>query len=225
MNSTKQKIVKAAIELFNEKGLVNVRLQHIADDVGISVGNLAYHFYSKKAIIVGIDEQLEGELSPLLSLEQDFPYLIDFDNHLASYHYLLNRYSFYFLDLLELERAYPKIYVKRQEYMSKMIKQIYKWMLLNMKKEIFKPEVQEGHYQHTAETIWMIITFWMTQQQVRGIKDRNEGAFKEMVWNQLLPLFTKVGLMEFEAIILPQLKFHSDATLSDDLRNLTSDKN
>lgn len=224
MNSTKQKIVKAAIELFNKKGLVNVRLQHIADDVGISVGNLAYHFYSKKAIVVGIDEQLEGELNPLLSVAHDFPYLIDFDNHLASYHYLLNRYSFYFLDLLELERAYPKIYLKRQDYMSKMIGQIHKWMLLNMKKEIFCPEIQIGQYLHTSVTIWMIITFWMTQQQVRGKMDTNEGAFKEMIWNQLLPLFTKEGLMEFEAIILPQLKYHSDATLSDDFRNLTSDK-
>lgn len=52
----------------------------------------------------------------------------------------------------------------------------------------------------------MIITFWLTQQKVRGIKNGNEGAFKEAVWNQLLPIFTTIGLMEYEAIILPQLK-------------------
>jgi len=34
----------------------------------------------------------------------------------------------------------------------------------------------------------------------------NEGAFKEAIWNQFLPIFTSVGLMEYEAIILPQLK-------------------
>ena len=222
MNTTKERILKSAIDLFNTKGLVNVRLQHIADEVGISVGNLAYHFYSKKAIVVGIDEQLEGELNPLLSVEQDFPYLIDFDNHLAGYYFLLNRYSFYFLDMLEMERAYPKIHFKRQEYMVKMIGQIHRWMLLNKQKGILKPEVLDEHYQHSAETIWMIITFWMTKQQVRGKKAESEGSFKEMVWNQLLPLFTKEGWMEFEAIILPQLKFHSDAPISSDFRNLTN---
>ena len=51
MTNTKQKILNSAINLFNKKGLVNVRLQHIADESDISVGNLAYHFYSKKAII------------------------------------------------------------------------------------------------------------------------------------------------------------------------------
>jgi hypothetical protein len=224
MNTTKERILKSAIDLFNVKGLVNVRLQHIADDVGISVGNLAYHYYSKKAILIALDEQLGDELNYLLSVEQDFPSLIDFDNHLASYYFLLNNHSFYFLDMLEMERAYPKIHFKRQEYMSKMIGQIHKWMLLNVDKEILKQEVGHGHYLHTAETIWMIITFWMTQQQVRGKKDENEGTFKELVWNQLLPLFTKDGQMEFEAIILPQLKFHSNAYVSSDFRNLTNDK-
>ena len=42
--TTKQKIVHASIKLFNENGVANVRLQQIADEIGISVGNLAYHF-------------------------------------------------------------------------------------------------------------------------------------------------------------------------------------
>lgn len=223
MKGTKQNIIKSAIRLFNEKGLVNVRLQHIADDVGISVGNLAYHYYSKEAIVMAIDEQLEEQLSPLLSVEQDFPYLIDFDNHLASYYFLLKSYSFYFMDLLELERAYPKIHLKRQAYMTKMIGQFHKWMLLNVDKGILKPEMYENHYGYTSETVWLIITFWMTQQQVRGADGTGEGSFKEMVWNQLRPLFTAAGLMEFEALILPQLKFHSDSPIPKDLRNLHKD--
>ena len=58
MAGTKQKILNSSINLFNKKGLVNVRLQQIADESGISVGNLAYHYYSKKAIIQAIDLSL-----------------------------------------------------------------------------------------------------------------------------------------------------------------------
>lgn len=43
---TKGKILVEALKLFNEKGFVNVRLQHIADKCNICVGNLAYHFES-----------------------------------------------------------------------------------------------------------------------------------------------------------------------------------
>jgi len=69
VSDTKQKILKSAIALFNGRGLVNVRLQHIADDSGISVGNLAYHYYSKKAIVEGIDEQLGQALKLVLAVK------------------------------------------------------------------------------------------------------------------------------------------------------------
>ena len=87
-----------------------------------------------------------------------------------------------------------------------MIEQISNWMLVHTNKGTFKQEIQVNQYPTQAHTIWIIITFWMTQQKVRGIKMGNEGAFKEAIWNQFLPIFTSVGLMEYEAIILPQLK-------------------
>ncbi len=221
MNSTKQKILKSAIELFNRKGLVNVRLQQIADDSGISVGNLAYHYYSKKAIVQAIDTELGEELELLLSIDQNFPSIIDFDNHLGRYFFLLNRYSFYFLDLLEMERAYPKMHSKRLIYIEEMISQILEWLRLNAEKGILKHELLDNQYQHTAESIWMIITFWLTQRQVRGKTDIGEGHFKKFIWNQLIPILTEGGWMEFEAVILPQLKFHLDDTRSLDFRKLT----
>jgi len=66
--TTKEKIISSSIRLFNEHGLVNVRLQQIADDVGISVGNVAYHFYSKEAIIEKIVTQLSEILKPICDL-------------------------------------------------------------------------------------------------------------------------------------------------------------
>jgi hypothetical protein len=49
--STKQKILNTSIRLFNEDGMANVPLQQIAKEIGISPGNLAYHFKNKEAII------------------------------------------------------------------------------------------------------------------------------------------------------------------------------
>lgn len=209
MKKTKQKIIQSSIELFNQKGLTNVRLQNIADRCDISVGNLAYHFPNKLAIIEAIDEILQSEIEPILTDKRRFPYLIDFDNQLSNFYFLINKYAFYFLDLLELERSYPDLQIKRKQYIYEMIDQIHKWMLDNVSKSILQVEIHEEQYLHTAKAIWMIINFWMTQQQVKGGHHQDEGAFKVVVWNQLIPIFTPSGLMEYEAIILPQIKNNS----------------
>jgi len=185
--------------------MVNVRLQDIADQCGISVGNLAYHFQNRLAILQEIDKTIQVEIKPVLSDKKRFPFLIDFDNQLSHYYFLLNKYAFYFLDVLELERSYPSIHISRKRYINIMNDQIHKWMMNKVHEGIFKSEIHAEQYRGTAKAIWMIITFWMTQQQIKGDKNQDEGAFKEVVWNQLVPIFTPSGLMEYEAIILPQL--------------------
>ncbi len=42
--STKQAILTTAIDLFNDKGTAAVSTNHIAEAMGISPGNLYYHF-------------------------------------------------------------------------------------------------------------------------------------------------------------------------------------
>ena len=54
MVTTKEKIIETSIELFNEKGCLNTSTRHIADKLGISVGNLYYHFKNKEKILIDI---------------------------------------------------------------------------------------------------------------------------------------------------------------------------
>ncbi len=48
---TKDKIVQVSIELFNRSGVVAVTTNHIAKEMGISPGNLYFHFANKEEII------------------------------------------------------------------------------------------------------------------------------------------------------------------------------
>lgn len=203
---TKDKIIEAAILLFNQDGLPNVKLQNIADECGISVGNLAYHFQYKQDLMTTLAEYINAEISPIVNCSNQFPLLIDFDNQLSQYYALINRYAFFFLDVVELERSYPNIHQQRVQHINQMIDQIYRWVSENVQKGIFRTEVHTDQYAHTAHAIWMIISFWLTQRKVLSTSDADEEKFKIVVWNQLLPTFTKVGLMEYEALILPQLR-------------------
>jgi len=199
--TTKEKILSSSINLFNQHGLVNVRLQQIADDVGISVGNLAYHFYSKEAIIDRLVVQLSDILKPIFDEKKEFPGLMDFDTQLARYYHLLLQYSFFFTDLIELQRNYPKQYASRQSVTDQIIQQIYKWLLQNETNGILIAELRLGHYKIIAQTIWMIITFYLVRPIDRKSAIDQERDFKERVWSQVIPYFTANGRLEFDLLI------------------------
>lgn len=198
---TKEKILSSSINLFNQHGLVNVRLQHIADDVNISVGNLAYHYHSKEAIIATLVKQLSDILKPIFDERKEFPGLMDFDAQLSRYYHLLLQYSFFFTDLKELQRNYPKQFISRQTVTDEIIQQIYNWIFQNEENGILKKELRPGHYKIIAQTIWMIITFYLIRPTDNKNKKDEERMFKEMVWSQILPHFTENGRMEFDVLI------------------------
>lgn len=208
--NTKQKILNASIRLFNENGMANVPLQQIAKEIGISPGNLAYHFRNKEAIIEAINDELYVEAADILSTYRIFPNLIDFDNQLTKYFSFIQKYPFYFLDLLEIERHYPEIRAKRQVHISKMISQIRKRFDFNINRGLVFEEPRPGVYNSVANAIWVLITFWVPQNLVRGTEASMDVCqFKEMVWDQMYPYFTEQGIAEFEQLIRPILQQHS----------------
>ena len=78
MKPTKQYILDKALALFNEKGFVNVRLQHVADRAFVSVGHLAYHF-KKEEIISSLYKRLKKKQESLLTEFRVLPLFEDID--------------------------------------------------------------------------------------------------------------------------------------------------
>lgn len=191
-NSTKQRIIDAAIHLFNEHGVANVRLQQIADEVGISVGNLAYHFRNKETIVTAVYEQLFEELSEILSRYLQSPALLDFETQLTSYHDFFSRYRFYLIDLFEVERFYPAIMERWQQFVLKMMLQIRKRLDYYVLRQIMVPEPLPGVYETLTNNIWQTIVFWAPQQALKG-QSFTLSAFKAAVWAQIRPYLTHTG--------------------------------
>lgn len=73
----KEKILFVVLKCFNVDGMVNVCLQYIVDELGKSVGNLAYYFLNKQAIVFGFYKKLEMEQIELLC---EFCIVFLFDN-------------------------------------------------------------------------------------------------------------------------------------------------
>ena len=190
--------------LFNGQGLQNVTLQQIADEAGISVGNLAYHFHDKEQIIKKIGNLISTDLDKILRLWENLPGLLDFDNQLTRLYHLLDTYSFYFLDILEIKRLYPDIHAVQQELIANFILQLQQWFESNIKRELIH-ELKSEKMREIAEMIWFISSFWMTKKKILEKEEFYEGAFKDMIWQQIRPFMTEQGINEFEIIVYPGL--------------------
>lgn len=71
MRGTKDRIIDAGVELFNKNGVGNVTTNHIAAHLGMSPGNLYYHFKNKEEIIRAAFDRMNEEAEGVWTFEPD----------------------------------------------------------------------------------------------------------------------------------------------------------
>src|SRR5450830_340990 len=107
---TRDRILECALQLFNHKGEPNVSTMEVANEMGISPGNLYYHFHGKEPLVLGLFERFQGELTPLLDPPADAR--LAPEDYWFFLHLIVERlahYRFLFQDLSNLSGRLPKL--------------------------------------------------------------------------------------------------------------------
>jgi AcrR family transcriptional regulator len=107
---TRDRILECALELFNRNGEPNVTTLEIATELGISPGNLYYHFHGKEPLVMMLFERFQDELAPLLDPPAEAQ--LDAEDYWLFLHLIverLSRYRFLFQDLSNLAGRLPKL--------------------------------------------------------------------------------------------------------------------
>jgi AcrR family transcriptional regulator len=196
----KQKILNNALTLFNEKGFVNVRLQHIADGTGISVGNLAYHFNTKDEIILSLYNNLNKKQELLLKEFRVLPLFEDIDFLLRNLFQLQQQYLFFYLDTLEVLRAFTEIAEKHRQLLLLQRQQIQFMMEFNVSRGSFIRPPHDEQFEHLTYLFCMTMNNWMSYQYINADKQPNEADYCNDVWSILRVLFTDVAMPEFRQL-------------------------
>ena len=179
---------------------MNVRLQHIADYCDISVGHLTYHFKHKDCIVEDLYDQLKQAQETSL-YEFRFVYLFeDINRQLRHIFQCQKHYLFFYLDTLEVLRAYPSIKEKHRQHISWQIQQI-EWMIsYNVDRNTFKPPGRIQQYNQIAWLFWMTMDNWIYARQIKGLDHLNEDDFIADLWLLMIPYLTDEAQEELKML-------------------------
>lgn len=158
---TKDKILHASIELFNQVGERQVTTNHIAAHLGISPGNLYYHFRNKEDIVRQIFKEytklLESRIQPPAAEESALDSLA---SYLDVVFELMWRFHFFYANLPDILARDPAL---QQDYMRVQQGVLAKvTVVLTALKKSGVIAIEDNDINSLAHNIKLLVTFWIS---------------------------------------------------------------
>ncbi|MDB0037770.1 TetR/AcrR family transcriptional regulator [bacterium] len=206
MSSTKQKILAASQQLFNDCGVSNVSLRTIADEVGISVGNLQYHFKKREDVIETLYFQLVEKIDEIYSIRTD-DLMESFFNISIEMFELLYEYHFFLLDFILIIRNNKKIKNHYSELSRRREEEFTEFVGVFIKNGLFREEVLVNEYQSFFKRTEVITNFWFSSVLIQTEKLSKEtiGEYSLLIGQSIYPYLTVNGRNKYASMFPSQL--------------------
>ena len=156
---TKDRILSASLRLFNENGYDTVTTARISEEVGISEGNLWYHFRTKKdlvkthqhALIRRIDTRLAIKSTPENVLDSYIQFNRLMFEEVWEYQFLYRDQAEFGRTDPELENKVARVYERTIAILQKM----YRHMI-----EAGHLTIPEDEIAPLADNVWIVVRYW-----------------------------------------------------------------
>lgn len=201
VQDTKQRILDSSLQLFNQNGISNVRLQQIADETGISVGNLAYHYNNKEAITESLIANVITSIQDLLRHYGKYASLNDLDFFFKEFYQICTKYRFFNFDIFEIKRNFPASFDLLQPLHNKIRLQLERHLDLCVQQRLLQKEVK---IKSIASNMWLLLFFMPTEGQLNGKNFTSEYVYRQRLWDYIKLNFTDKGNAEFSSSIEPE---------------------
>jgi AcrR family transcriptional regulator len=201
VKKTKPNILSSSLALFNKHGYVNVRLQHIADEAFISIGNLAYHFENKGEILHGLYKEFVKLQKESLNDLNIVPLFENMDAYFENLFDLQTKYSFFYQDMLEIIRSDALIAQEYRKHIKWEKDQYLRMIDFNISRGAFYKLTAHSEINDIADMIWWMVNSWMQHSLIIDTKNPDSSNFKNHIWTLLSPYFSKVGQQEYEQLV------------------------
>ncbi|HJZ47333.1 MAG TPA: TetR/AcrR family transcriptional regulator [Roseiflexaceae bacterium] len=167
---TPERILAAALRLFNEAGTAAVSTNHIAEALGISPGNLYYHFRNKEEIIRALFEQQFARADQLYALPRDHPPTLADLRELVRATFMMSwDYRFIYRELIALLRRDDQLRRRWVEVRARGFAGFHELVDLFVAAGVLAAPSDSAAVTRLAELCWLISEFWLASVEVSGL--------------------------------------------------------
>ncbi|HHT17748.1 MAG TPA: TetR/AcrR family transcriptional regulator [Papillibacter sp.] len=192
---TRQEILNAARTLFNQYGYNGVSLRDIAEAVGISKGNLTYHFSKKEDIIESLLDSEKGSLPP-----QAPGTIRELDTMFINMQKTVVSHSYFFLHHTQLGQISENIFQRQRRRYKRILPHLNNAFATLRDNGFFRPELFEGEYERLIDMLYMSIIYWAPFSRLQQATAHGMN-FRRHIWGALFHLLTEKGRRELDEIL------------------------
>lgn len=198
----KEQILEKSLLLFNDRGIENVSAKIVAAELGISDGNLRYHYRTKEDIIFALYLRLLEEIDEDLKLlEEENIDLKTIIHALSLALGSLHKYKFLMIDIVGIMRKFPKIQENYQSLFEPRKKKFKELLNHIIETGIFRQEIFPNQYDYFILQFYTLTDFWISESEIL-YQDNNRYGVSfhiNMILSFIVPYLTEEGLVEFKS--------------------------
>ena len=204
MNKTKERILSTALSLFNSLGLSKVTLRTIAQNMGISQGNLNYHFKKRDDIIEALYFQLvhniDNSMSRLELTEDVLQMMVDISETIMTNFF---EYRFFLLDFVQIMRENQKIKAHYAKLSAQREQQFSMLFNLLIEKELMRKEILPDEYKNLYKRFKILGDFWISDAEIIDTKitPKTISRYSEILTQAIFPYLTEKGQKKYHSIL------------------------
>jgi AcrR family transcriptional regulator len=167
--NTKERVLDAALTLFNAQGTADVSTNHIAEAAGISPGNLYYHYSNKEAIIRALFERLFAEWDAAFAIPPDHaPGVADVEALVRENFRIISAYAFIHRELVALLHNDHALHERFLQVRERGFTGFHELIAALVEGGALKPPETPQAVTWMAEICWLISEFWLSSLLVSG---------------------------------------------------------
>ncbi|MEM7659226.1 MAG: TetR/AcrR family transcriptional regulator [Bacteroidota bacterium] len=219
---TRTKILEMARLMFNEQGASQVSSRHVSEALGISYGNLCYHFPKKDELILQLYHDMQAALDAEVAQLEAEIYQFDFMiKSLRQMLAVLLKYKFVSLELASLVRRFPLIaeHVRKQQQSRLFIcRAIYAFL---MQRGYLKAERFPGHYDLLSHNMIMILNSWIVDAELfyQGPEEGKIEYYLGLIYRFVSASLTRKGVEAFQKVYGGEPNLFSHQSSSSEIKN------
>ena len=169
---TAERILEVTLELFNRFGEPNVSTTLISAELGISPGNLYYHYPAKDELINSLYDRYERALNELLNASDNVRDVEDAWFFLHSLFELIWQYRFLYRDLNDLLSKNRRLETHFQWVLKNKTRSVK--AMLDSLNRTGAMRIDSREIDATATSMVVVLTYWLSFEYVRDPRNALE---------------------------------------------------